>query len=370
MKIALCLLPEDDERTGNAAYSQTLREALTSQALHPVSLIAPTGARTPKVAEPHAVIPYAHRRRAVSRWSGFDFNTEVRAATLLRRMQPDVVIGNAQWALPRRLRCPLVAIVYELELLQEHPWGLYSPSMLRQSSRHLAQNIKAASTVIAISETVAHAVVQRFGIPEGRVFLSPPALRPFPPYSGPELTSSTHPYVAAVGWFHPRKDLPLALDAWMEYRRRGGDHDLLLIGAEGPPDIVNGSVARRILEHTGPLSSHVHVVGSVPRAALGALLSRASALLVCSMHEGFGIPVIEAAALGTPVVAAARTSLEEVAGSISSLASPNAADLAQALLRRVAHADDPDKAMSWARGFTVDRQMQGVWQALSLATKP
>jgi glycosyltransferase involved in cell wall biosynthesis len=89
---------------------------------------------------------------------------------------------------------------------------------------------------------------------------------------------------------------------------------------------------------------------------LGALYRHAEALLMTSVHEGFGIPAIEAFSLGIPVVAAARTSLPEVVGPAGTVAAADADALGAALVQVCAGPRDEQSMRAYAASFTPARQ--------------
>jgi glycosyltransferase involved in cell wall biosynthesis len=111
-------------------------------------------------------------------------------------------------------------------------------------------------------------------------------------------------YVLWVGTIEPRKNLPGLLDAWRRLGR--ADVTLVLVGPTG----WNEDLAR----HLAGLEGRVRTLGFQPPAGLAALYAGAAAFCFPSLREGFGLPVVEAMAQGTPVVTSAGTSTEEVVG--------------------------------------------------------
>jgi glycosyltransferase involved in cell wall biosynthesis len=116
------------------------------------------------------------------------------------------------------------------------------------------------------------------------------------------------PYVLCVSSLLPYKNLPLVVDACVDLRRRRVfDGDLVIVGVSG----VAGSAYydrafRRLIDERG-LTSHVRLIPPVTPAELAALYVSAACLVMPSLEESFGIPVIEAMGLGTPVAAARLT---------------------------------------------------------------
>lgn len=126
------------------------------------------------------------------------------------------------------------------------------------------------------------------------------------------------PYLLAVGTLEPRKNLRRLLEAYTalaEERRRA--LPLLIAGAQGWD---GGELARRVASE--PELANVRLLGHVADDDLPALYRSARALVYPSLAEGFGLPVLEAMACGTPVVASRATSLPEVVGTAGRLLDP------------------------------------------------
>src|SRR5207247_3268852 len=124
------------------------------------------------------------------------------------------------------------------------------------------------------------------------------------------------PYALFVGTLQPRKDPLAALEALALI---DADLRLVLVG----PDKGSGDEARRRASRLG-LNGRVEFVGHVEKQKLAELYRGAECLVFPSRYEGFGLPVVEAMASGTPVVAAASGSVPEGAGDAAVLVDPSA----------------------------------------------
>ena len=145
-----------------------------------------------------------------------------------------------------------------------------------------------------------------------------------------------HPYVLAVSTLEPRKNLGTLIDAFE--RLRGRRDELLLVVAGG---LAPGVDAPGVPEG-------VRLLGYVEDDELAALYRGALAFVYPSMFEGFGLPVVEALASGTPTVASTHPSLDEAAGAATMRADPNDPDaLAEAI--EIALAGNDERR---AAGFT------------------
>lgn len=157
------------------------------------------------------------------------------------------------------------------------------------------------------------------------------------------------PYVLWTGTIEPRKNLRGLLDAWRIADR--SEETLVLVGPEGWREDLGDDIAA---------GERVRSIGFVDRTTLGALYGEASAFCWPSLREGFGFPVLEAMAQGSPVITSLGTSTAEIAGDAAMLVDPLDSDGIAAALTEVL--DDPatarslvEKGRSRAARYTWDR---------------
>ncbi|MGH9069204.1 MAG: glycosyltransferase family 4 protein [Acidimicrobiales bacterium] len=203
-------------------------------------------------------------------------------------------------ALPATGAVPSTACVHDLAW-RELP-GAYPPRGRRWHEAALARTLRRASRLVVPSEATARALTDagaRAGtveiVEEGCDHLAPPDL------SGTDaLLASlgvTGPYLLSVGTLEPRKNLPLLLQAFSLARRRlPGPWPLVVVGPRGWSD----AQGRRV--PVGSLPGVV-LVGAVEPGILSGLYARARCLAYVPLLEGWGLPAVEAMAMGTPVVA-------------------------------------------------------------------
>lgn len=224
---------------------------------------------------------------------------------------------------------PQVTVVHDLLPLR------YPPEYPRQQYyfRFLVPKILNDSRlVIADSEHTRSDILEHYGIPAGKVrvvypgydagafFCSGPDGHPRPP---------DDPYMLYVGNLLPHKNLPRLLDAFALLRRRRPCR--LVIRGEGRP-----AYARHLRERVECLGLRdaVTFTGYAGEDALRRLYSDAVCLILPSLGEGFGLPVLEAMACGTPVISASASSLPEVTGDAALMIDPyDALGLADAMYR-------------------------------------
>jgi glycosyltransferase involved in cell wall biosynthesis len=127
------------------------------------------------------------------------------------------------------------------------------------------------------------------------------------------------PYLLSVGSLEPRKNLDTLVDAFTQLPAALRDrHALVIVGG---PGWRNRAIVERIERAAAECT--VIRVGAVPLSDLVALYNGAVALAYPSLAEGFGLPVLEAMACGTPVVTSSTSSLPEVAGDAALLVDPH-----------------------------------------------
>lgn len=137
-------------------------------------------------------------------------------------------------------------------------------------------------------------------------------------------------YFIFIGAVHPRKNVTGILQAFAEFKAQSGStHKLLLLGRDA---WLNNDLRQELEQH--PYKADIVWIQNIERPRLLELLRRAYALVFPSFFEGFGIPVLEAMALGVPVVTSNVSALPEVAGEAALYGDPHdVSSIARAMLR-------------------------------------
>ena len=324
MKVCIDLTPALYNSAGTGRYVKEISRALLDLGHGPeLSFFAvdPEGRmpeRPPDVLPPTVV---RCRNRVWSAAAGLSFLANVPMDRFVGR--PDVF--HATWhLLPGLSAAKSVMTLYDLTFATVPGTHL---RVLRWSSNFLVPRfLRACGKIIAISESTKMDAIRLYGIPEEKVVVTHLAVDAHfrPADAGAiamvrERHCLPERFLLYVGTIEPRKNLSVLLDALKILMERGGGVPLVVAGAKGWMYEEFFLKVRK----TG-LEGNVLFTGYIPDKELPELYSAAEAFLYPSLYEGFGFPVLEAMACGTPVVCSNSSSLPEVAGKAAILLSPDA----------------------------------------------
>jgi len=229
-----------------------------------------------------------------------------------RKVKPDLV-HCPHFPTPAPVRGPLVVTLHDLTPLLVS--GVMPSAAKRVVYRRWnARAARLADRVVVPSRATAADVERLFPAAHGKLAVTAEAADdfstgPIGPLTGVLAHLAAPPYLLSMGNAKPHKDLPTLLRAFAHLAPAWPDIRLLLVGAEPPGNL--GAVLEGV-----PADVHARVAftGPVSDAELRALYAGASAFVFPSRYEGFGLPPLEAMALGAPVVCADAASLPEVVG--------------------------------------------------------
>ena len=232
------------------------------------------------------------------------------------------------FASPRFPAQPTVVTVHDLIPLVLP--GYRSSALVRGYMRLVAAAARRADLVLTDAEATVGEIVQRLGVPEGRVRAIPLAAgSAYRPVRGEALAALRsryglpERYFLYLGGFDLRRNLATLFRALALARSHDANlPTLALAGALPAVDSAFAPDPRRLAAEAG-VAEGVRFLGRVPEEDKPALYSGALAFLFPSRYEGFGLTVLEALACGTPAAVAAATSLPEVAGPGALLAGPD-----------------------------------------------
>jgi glycosyltransferase involved in cell wall biosynthesis len=322
-------------KTGIEVYMEQLLEALGRTGRVRITALswAPLGLNLPGV---HEVVPALRpdlgglRATLWKLW--FDQWYSLRAVAPDHGVLLHGMDGFLPYSLRARDRC--VATVHDLGW-QVHP-ELYD-SKLRLMYRALFPwVVRRANRFIAVSRYTADDLVRRAGVPASKIDVVYHGLDPVfrAPSQKAVLNQTSDPYLLAVGGVSPRKNTRRLIEAFTRWRARGGHRTGYQLRITGT------SLDRDFPQKGGALPEGVSLLGYVDKAQLPALYAGAAAFLYPGIYEGFGLPIIEAMACGTPVVTSATGAAPEVAGGAAVLVDPFAVESIEAGIERATLAEE------------------------------
>lgn len=253
--------------------------------------------------------------------------------------------------------CPVASVVtfHDLAALS------IDKAQTTRESRYLPAAVSAgqrATAVIAVSDSARDEVIRHLGRSDTVLILEgvdTRQFRPMPPDTVQEIRQryGLDHYILCVGTLQARKNHLRLIEAYEQIQGQI-PHDLVIAGGDG-----SGAADIRARLQTQP-NPRVHLLGYVEENLLPAFYTGADALTLPSLWEGFGLPLVEAMACGTPVLTSNISSLAEVAGNAALLVNPeNTAEIADQLFRLLTNSDlrqrlihagyERAKVLSWGK---------------------
>lgn len=321
-------------RAGLGRYAGSLARALARQAPERFALFHNRAANPWELTNlerlPRRSVPLGYKPWRMAVWLG------QLAGIGFDRLLPDAELYHATEHLLMPLqRVPTVLTVHDLifKLFPEHHkrlnyWFLNAAMPLF---------VRRANAIIAISESTKRDLIQHYGTPAEKIAVVYEGVTPhFQPASSHTVVRALREYdlpprfLLTVGTIEPRKNLSRLLEALVRLRVDDPELHLVVVGARG---WLYRDFFWQITELG--LNDVVHFPGYVLDADLPAIYTAASVLVMASVYEGFGLPVLEAMACGTPVVSSHASSLPEIGGEAARYFEPMSVDNMTAILRQV-----------------------------------
>ena len=281
---------------------------------------------------------------------------------ILREVRPEVV-HFTNYLAPVLTDTPYVVSFHDMSLTLLPEAHTLKKRLLTASL--IPTVAKRARRILVPSESTRRDVTRLLAVDPGRIRLVPyaasPLYRPLSAGPGPLARRGVRPpYFLYVGTIEPRKNLARALRAFGRIAPSLPDHQFVIVGQ---PGWKYGEVLREARKPD--LAEKVVLTGYVPEEELPLLYNHAVALVYPSLYEGFGLPLIEAMACGTPVLTSSGSSLSEVAQGAALFVDPLREDeLAEAMTTLAT--DERLRADLRGRGFL--RAAEFSWERTARAT--
>lgn len=287
---------------------------------------------------------------------------------LARQYRFDVlhVTYNAPFFSP----CPFVVTVHDVSYVR-HP-EFFSLRDRLVLSALVPRSVRAAHRVFTVTEFAKRELGAVYHVPPGKIDVTPNAASENfsqevdrARLQAVRTKYGTSPdYILAVGNLQPRKNLTRLIRAYARaVQSHNLAHKLVLVGQ---PQWKASEVLRAVEEQG--LRNRVILTGFVPDDELRLLYNAATVFVYPSLYEGFGLPVLEAMACGTPVIASNTSALPEIAGDAARLVDPRDVDeLARALVEMLSDTalreTFTQKGLAHVKTFSWQATARRVWEA-------
>ena len=277
-------------------------------------------------------------------------------------------VAHFQYVAPPICPCPTVVMVHDISY-ELFP-AFFHPIERKRMQILVPFSMRRAALVLTVSEFSKQSIVDTYHIPPERILVTYNGVSPIfrqlegassVPLERLERLLIRPPYILGVGNLQPRKNLDRLLAAYAGLRRRcSPPHRLVLVGQPA----WQGHRVRQEVARLG-LTDWVILPGYLSDDDLVALYNFADVFVYPSLYEGFGLPVIEAMACGTPVITSNVSSLPEVAGDAAVFIDPRSEMEICAALEQLIN--DPD-LRNRLRTAGLERAGQFSWRSTAERT--
>src|SRR5262245_23642436 len=357
-------------RTGVGYYTEHLLEHLASQpGIDELVVVSNRPVETTTALAPHVKVAVSSWRLPRLVWM------QTGAPRALKRLGAEVA-HFTNGMIPVLSPIPTVVTIHDMSLTI-HP-RFHPPRRVLLNRPLVDIAARRADAIITVSQSAKRDITRLYGLPPERVHVVHEAAAPsFRRIGDPaELQRVRQRYQLAarlvlyVGTIEPRKNLPTLIEGFAR-RHRAGDLPHQLVCA-GPYGWLSGDIEERI--DRLQIGDAIRFTGYVPFDDLPALYNLAEMFVFPSVYEGFGLPVIEAMACGTPVITGHVAALEEVGGnSVCHVEHLDADSLGEAMASLANDAERRRRLTSLglerARAFSWDRAARETLEVYRLAAQ-
>jgi glycosyltransferase involved in cell wall biosynthesis len=294
---------------------------------------------------------------------------------LLNRIQANLFVGPDGF-LSRRTSVAQLAVMHDLNF-EHHPEWL-PPRVAKHYRARFREFSSIATRIATVSEFSKRDISSRYGVDEDRIDAVYNGLggvyvsADFDASRRQEMRSTwadNAEYFVYVGTLHARKNIEGLLGAFAAYCRSGGLWNLVIVGT--PLWKRKKLGAMQVYQALEPeVKVRVCFTGWQEQETVAAIVATAGAMVFIPWYEGFGVPLIEAFSVGTPVILSNRTALPEIAGDAARLVDPSDEDaVAQSMLYLE---KNPQVCLEMAaagriraQAFTWDRSARALWSSIA-----
>lgn len=367
MKILIDAHMIGERESGNERYAINLIRALSALELDACFVVA--ASHPELLADVLAGRPnWRVVRIAASPWRRLVFELP-RLAT-----REAATVTHVTYAAPPMMRRGVITTIHDVSFLPHPEWFSLRDRLVLRTG--IGFTLAQGAEVITVSRHARDEIMTRYHIPAERISVTPEAADPFFGIRpSPDVMAEAirrlgipTPFVLAVGNLQPRKNLVRLVHAFADAKRSFElPHRLVIAGQAKWRESDVLTAIRQV-----NLEQDVTFAGLVTDSDLAALYHAADCFVYPSLYEGFGLPVLEAMACGTPVITSNVTSIPEVAGDAAVLVDPADTQALARALREVLM--NPDlrqslrrKGLERASLFTWAQTARKTWEAYQRA---
>lgn len=280
---------------------------------------------------------------------------ETQLAGIVRRAKVDVYHATWNSGVPPRIGIPTLLTIHDL--IPWHDRRTYFATKWQYACYKygITRAVRRATHIACVSEWVRRDVIQKLHLVGSRVDAVLNGVHPVEP-SASALTRAEKPYILYVGGHEPRKNIAALFRAAGRYQQRFGDS--LDVRITGDRKDLSPDAAQSFAEHSQ--ESCVHFLGTPCDAELAGWYAGATAVVVPSYAEGFGLAALEAMAHGCPVIVSQHTSLPEVVGQAGIVLDPDDADAMADAIHKITTSTDYRETLA---GLALSRAGELSWTA-------
>ena len=284
------------------------------------------------------------------------------------------VLWQPSFATPQHSPCPMTVTVHDLA--HERFPDLMTNERLRYTQHVIKNAVQYSRKIIAVSQATADDLNQYYSIEKDRIHVVHHGVsEAFRPINDAEILQRIRSryriperYFLFVGTLERRKNIPHLIRSYAKWISGKSKPQALVIS--GRPDNDYAEICQTIRDLQ--IEEHVHLLSYTVDTDLPLLYAGADAFVYPSIYEGFGLPVLEAMACGTPVICANTGSLPEIAAGHAMLIDPCNEDSLIEAFRKTADGINKDaisrsKRIRHARNFTWERSARQTMSVLKKA---
>ena len=358
MRIAFLGDPLDRQYGGIHVYTKELLKAISKVDKKNEYIVIRSESKNEFEGVEEIVVPYRS-------FPGYRFwRLFVQLPGILAKKGVDIVVEPAHFGpfnLPKRIK--RITVIHDMTVFLYPELHVFLSQYLQR--KLLPGILKKSNHIITNSTNTTDDVVKHFPFVKNKISSillgKDKSFKPRSDQNVLEKYTVDQPYILFVGTLEPRKNIPFLIAAFNEFKQQTGmTHQLVLIGKKG---WKSKNIFQAI--DRSPFKSDIVWLGYVEKEDLPIMYGMAEVFVYPPVYEGFGLPILEAMACGTPVITSNTSSLPEVGGSAVMYVNPKSpAEIAQHMISLCSNSEMREKFSQ--QGLTQSAQFS--WEKTAKTT--